>query len=271
MPAGARRRTALAPAQRFGGHLRQAAELDVHRVGFGHPPLMSRSRSARRHSWGSAASSRPVPRPACAPGRWARRGWPVRSPAPRRRRPPAGEDQVHRPAVPDQPRQSHRAAVDQRHAPAPAEHPEHRVLLGDPQVAPQRQLEAAGHRVATDRGDHRLGQRHAGRAHRPGAGAVRRLVSGVPNALRSAPAQKVPLSPHSTATEAESSASNSSNASNNVGRRRAVDRVARLRPVHDHRGHRALAFDPHSPAHRLCHLQLVGRSRRATSSAAKSA
>ena len=47
-----------------------------------------------------------------------------------------------------------------------------------------------------------------------GPGPVRctGLASGVPNALRSAPAQKVPLSPHSTATAAESSLSNSSNA-----------------------------------------------------------
>jgi hypothetical protein len=40
-----------------------------------------------------------------------------------------------------------------------------------------------------------------------GPGPVRctGLASGVPKALRSAPAQKVPLSPHSTATDAESS------------------------------------------------------------------
>ena len=57
---------------------------------------------------------------------------------------------------PDQPRQPHRPAVDQRHAPAPAEHPEHRALLGDPQVAPQRQLEPAGDGVTRDRRDHRL-------------------------------------------------------------------------------------------------------------------
>ena len=50
-----------------------------------------------------------------------------------------------------------------------------------------------------------------------GPGPVRctGLASGVPNALRSAPAQNVPLSPHSTATAAPSSLSNSSNASYN--------------------------------------------------------
>ena len=37
---------------------------------------------------------------------------------------PPGEDQVERAAEPDEARQPHRAAVDQRHAPAPAEHAE---------------------------------------------------------------------------------------------------------------------------------------------------
>ena len=56
----------------------------------------------------------------------------------------------------DQPRQPDRAAVDQRHAPAPAEDAEDGVLLGDPQVAPERELETARDGVALDRGDHRL-------------------------------------------------------------------------------------------------------------------
>ena len=72
----------------------------------------------------------------------------------------------------DQPRQPHGAAVDQRHAPAAAEHAEHRVLLGDPQVAPQRELETAGDRVAGDRGDHRLREPHPARAHRAVAVAL---------------------------------------------------------------------------------------------------
>jgi hypothetical protein len=42
---------------------------------------------------------------------------------------PAGEDQVHRMAHADQPRQAHRAAVDQRHAEAAAEDAEGRVAL----------------------------------------------------------------------------------------------------------------------------------------------
>src|SRR5690242_10668330 len=46
----------------------------------------------------------------------------------------------------------------------------------------------------------------------PGPVVLTVLDCGVPNALRSAPAQKVPPSPQNTATDAESSVSNSSNA-----------------------------------------------------------
>ena len=81
-----------------------------------------------------------------------------------------------------------------------------------------------------------------------GPGPVRctGLPSGVPKALRSAPAQKVPLSPHSTAIDADSSLSNSSKAANRFGGGRSVDGVARLRPVHDDSRDRAAAFDSHS-------------------------
>jgi hypothetical protein len=68
--------------------------------------------------------------------------------------------------VADQPGQPDRAPVDQRHAPAPAEHAEHRVLGGHAQVAPQGQLQPAGDRMALDCGNDRLGQGHAGRSHR---------------------------------------------------------------------------------------------------------
>ena len=73
----------------------------------------------------------------------------------------AGEDQIEGARQADQPRQPHRAAVHERHAPAPAEHPEHGVLLEHAQVAPQRELESAGDRVAGHRRDRRLGQQHA--------------------------------------------------------------------------------------------------------------
>jgi hypothetical protein len=53
------------------------------------------------------------------------------------------------------------------HAPALAENAEHRVLLGRPQVAPERELKPASDRVPRDRGDHRLGQPHPGGTYRP--------------------------------------------------------------------------------------------------------
>ena len=80
---------------------------------------------------------------------------------------PAGEDQVQRAAHADDARQALRAAVDQRHAPAALGEAERRALGGDPQVAPQRELEAAGQAPAGDRGDRRLGRRQAGEAQRP--------------------------------------------------------------------------------------------------------
>ena len=90
----------------------------------------------------------------------------------------------------------------ERHAPAPAVHAERRVARGDAQVAPHRQLEPAGHRVALDRGDHRLAELHprsgpSGRRRRVAPPGCRR-PSAMP--LRSAPAQNVPPAPVSTAT-----------------------------------------------------------------------
>ena len=62
--------------------------------------------------------------------------------------------------------------------------PEHRVLLGHAQIAPQRQLQPAGHGVAGDRGDHRLGQPHPGRAHRPVAVVVDAVAGRGPDGLQ---------------------------------------------------------------------------------------
>ena len=98
---------------------------------------------------------------------------------------PAGDDQVERVAVAEQPRQADRPAVHQRDAPAPTVDAEHRVAGGDAQVAPRRELEAAGHRVALDRRDHRLGEQHAGRADRAVAvGLHARDALGVAGAHR---------------------------------------------------------------------------------------
>src|SRR5439155_17624008 len=56
--------------------------------------------------------------------------------------------------------------VDQRHPEASAEHTEDGVGARDPQIAPERELQPAGDRVALDGGDHRLRDQHARRAHR---------------------------------------------------------------------------------------------------------
>ena len=119
----------------------------------------------------------------------------------------AGEDHVHRPALPDQPRQPHRATVDQRHPPAAAEHPEHGILLGDPQIAPQRQLQTPRDRVAADRGDHRFGQHH------PASAPSGRDPSGAP---RWPPACRTP--------------------SNRLRRRRFRDRPTAPPPTRSRRG-----------------------------------
>ena len=80
--------------------------------------------------------------------------------------------------MPDDARQAHGAEVAQRHPEAAAEHPEDGVLGGDAQVAPERELDAAGHGVALDGGDDGLAQREPGGAHR--ARARRRGWAGGP-------------------------------------------------------------------------------------------
>ena len=66
----------------------------------------------------------------------------------------AGQDQVDRLGMADQPRQADGAEIDQRHAEAAAEDAEGGVLGDDAHVGPQRELHAAGDREAFDRGDH---------------------------------------------------------------------------------------------------------------------
>src|SRR5436190_9268122 len=78
----------------------------------------------------------------------------------------AAEDQVEAAAKPDDARQPLGPAVDERDAPAPFGESELRALGGDPQVAPQRQLEAAGQAPARDGGDRRLRGGAAGEAER---------------------------------------------------------------------------------------------------------
>ena len=50
------------------------------------------------------------------------------------------------------------AKIEERHAEMPAEHPEHRVLGGDSEIAPERELEPAGDRVALDGCEHWLAE-----------------------------------------------------------------------------------------------------------------
>ncbi len=64
------------------------------------------------------------------------------------------------------------AAVDQRNADAPAEHAQHRVFFDHPQVAHGGQFQPACHRIAGNRGDHRLAEAHPRGSHRAWAAAV---------------------------------------------------------------------------------------------------
>src|SRR5256886_7430990 len=65
----------------------------------------------------------------------------------------ARQDELESPALADQPRQAHRAEVDQRYAEPAVEYTEGCVAGRDPEVAPQGQLEAACDRVALDRSE----------------------------------------------------------------------------------------------------------------------
>src|SRR4051794_27113405 len=70
---------------------------------------------------------------------------------------PAGEDEVERSAEADDARQALGAAVDEGDPPAALREAERARGAGDAQVAPERQLEAAGQAPALDGGDGRLG------------------------------------------------------------------------------------------------------------------
>ncbi len=78
----------------------------------------------------------------------------------------AGEHHVERTRHADQPRQAHRAAVDQRNAEAAAEHAEDRGLVRHAQIAPGGQLDTAGHAIARYGRDHGFRPLQPRRAHR---------------------------------------------------------------------------------------------------------
>src|SRR6185503_7958764 len=69
---------------------------------------------------------------------------------------PPAQDEVEGAAEPDDPRQALRPTVDQRDAEAPLGEAQPGALGRDPQVAPQRQLEAARQAPPLDRRDSRL-------------------------------------------------------------------------------------------------------------------
>ena len=128
-------------------------------------------RSERRQTCGNAASwwARATAAARADPGATTR----LASPRARASGPgdgPSGEDEVHGPPVPDDAGQADGAEVAQRDAEAAAEDAEDRILGGDAQVAPQGELDAAGHGVALDGGDDGLAQRQPGGPH--GSGPV---------------------------------------------------------------------------------------------------
>ena len=118
------------------------------------PPCRSGSRaggSAAISCASSRARSRQVPRGTTSltsPIRCASRASITRP----------GDDQLHRLAEADDPRQALGAAVAEADVPAPAGDAERRVLVGDAQVRPAGPLEAAGVGDAVDGRDRRLGQ-----------------------------------------------------------------------------------------------------------------
>ena len=212
------------------------------------PACSSRlSRSCRRHACGCTAISAASAR---ARGERLRRARPPGSPAPsraprRRRDRPPGQHQVHRPRLPDQPRQPDRAAVDQRHAPAAAEHPEHRVLGGHPQVGPERQLAA------------RRPPRDPRWRRSPAWSAASGSAPSGPSPSSAHPVAAVGADRGQVGAGAERPAGAGEHRDRGVvvglerpervrqrGRGRAVDGVAHLRPVDDHRGDRSVAADP---------------------------
>ena len=103
-------------------------------------------------------------------------------------------------ALSDQAGKPHRATVDQRDAEPPAVDAEHSVCGRHSQVAPKGELEPTGNGVALDRGDHGLCS--SSQVGPIGPGPLSRTGRRSPSAIafRSAPAQKVPPEPVSTAT-----------------------------------------------------------------------
>src|SRR5690606_28251506 len=83
---------------------------------------------------------------------------------------PPAEDEVERPPQADDAGEALGAAVDERHAEAALGEAEAGVLGRDAEVAPERELHAAGHAPAGDRRDRGLARDPAREAERPARG-----------------------------------------------------------------------------------------------------
>ena len=94
--------------------------------------------------------------------------------------PSSGEHEIHRPRLPDQPRQPDGAAVDERDTPAAAEDTEDRIAGRHAQVGPDSELETTGDRIALDRRDDRLGQPESAGTHRTVAVGLDAVAATLP-------------------------------------------------------------------------------------------
>src|SRR5260370_11132609 len=81
----------------------------------------------------------------------------------------AGQDEIQRVAVSDEPRQTYGPQVDQRNAESATVDAKHCIVRGHAKIAPQRQFQSTGNCMPFHGGDDRFAQKHPGRSHRPEA------------------------------------------------------------------------------------------------------
>ena len=174
----------------------------------------------------------------------------------------ACEDQVERPRESDQARQADGAAVDQWNAPPPAEHPERRVLGDDPQVAPERQLQAPGHCVAFDGGDRRFVEQQPRGPHRPVAFRRHAVVLARGELLRIGPGAESPSFPPEHRHARFRVGLERPEGVRERSRRLRIHCVPRRRPAEDDRRDGPLLLDAHAHAPELSALPGRGKWRR---------
>ncbi len=155
-----------------------------------------------------------------------------------------GEDQVHGTPVTDDAGQAHRAQVAEGYAEASAEHTEDGILGGHPQIAPQGQLDPARHGVPLDGGDDGFGEREPGAAHGP------RAVVGDGAAIALGECLEVGAgAEHAGGTREDGDRAALVGVEGEEGLAElvgahAVHRIAALRAVDGHHGHRAVVLHP---------------------------